>query len=49
MWTEIRRVLYLAVRHPVVVEVGGGSEPLPTDVAFMRFLSRVDPSVGVKR
>lgn len=40
---------YLDVRHPVVVEVAGGSEPLEADGALVRFFPAVDPAVGVER
>ena len=38
---------YLDVRHPVVVEVAGGGEPLAADGALVRLLARVDPPVRV--
>ncbi len=35
--------------HLVVVEVGGGGEALPANLALVRLLARVDAAVSVER
>ena len=40
--------LYFLVSHLVVVEVGGGREPLAAGFTLVRFLPCVDPPVGVE-
>ena len=37
------------MRHPVVVEVAGGREPLAADAALVGLLPAVDPTVRVER
>ena len=37
------------MRHPVVVEVAGGREPLAADAALVGLLPAVDPAVRVER
>lgn len=36
------------MRHPVVVEVRGGSESLAADLALMGLFAAVNPSMGVE-
>ena len=40
--------LVLAVGHPVVVEIGGGGEPLATDGALVWLFSRMDATMRVQ-
>lgn len=39
---------YLDVCHSVVVQIGAGRKALPTHLALVRFLSGMDPSMGVQ-
>lgn len=37
------------MRHPVVVEVGGGGEPFPADLALVGLFAGVDTPMCVER